>query len=111
MAELCDNVAVVYGGEIVEYGSKREIFKDPCHPYTIGLFGALPDLDGGKDSLTPIEGIMPEPSDLPPGCKFHTRCPYATEQCKEGFVPVVDLGGTHKCQCHHIDRVKEARGK
>ena len=82
VAEVCDNVAVIYGGEIMEYGSKREIFKDPTHPYTIGLFGALPDMDSDKESLTPIEGIMPEPSDLPDGCKFHTRCPYATEACR-----------------------------
>ena len=87
VAEVCDNVAVIYGGEIVEYGSKREIFKNPSHPYTIGLFGALPDTEGEKEHLTPIEGIMPEPSELPTGCKFHTRCPYADEQCAHGFTP------------------------
>lgn len=111
VAETCDYVAVLYGGEIVEYGSKREIFKDPSHPYTIGLFGALPDMQSEGGRLTPIEGIMPEPSDLPAGCKFHTRCPYATEQCKEGPVPVVELGGTHKCQCHNIEAVKAANRK
>ncbi|MGM9608092.1 MAG: ABC transporter ATP-binding protein [Oscillospiraceae bacterium] len=111
VAETCDNVAVVYGGEIVEYGSRREIFKSPSHPYTIGLFKALPDISSDNDYLTPIAGIMPEPSDLPPGCKFHTRCPYATDICKDGPVPVVDLGGTHKCQCHNIEAVKEANAK
>ena len=112
VAETCDYVAVLYGGEIVEYGSKREIFKNPTHPYTIGLFGALPDMqseEGGR--LKPIEGIMPEPSDLPAGCKFHTRCPYATDVCSEGPVPVVDLGGTHQCQCHNIEAVRAANGK
>ena len=105
VAETCDYVAVLYGGEIVEYGSKREIFKNPCHPYTVGLFGALPDVNriGGK--LKPINGIMPDPSELPSGCKFHTRCPYATEVCKEGPVPTVNLGGTHQCQCHHVETV------
>ncbi|MGN1003436.1 MAG: ABC transporter ATP-binding protein [Oscillospiraceae bacterium] len=107
VAETCDNVAVVYGGEIVEYGSKREIFKDPRHPYTKGLFGALPSKFNEGQKLHPIDGVMPEPSELPPGCKFHTRCPYATDICKEGPVPVVDLGGTHRCQCHHIEAAKE----
>ncbi len=109
VAEMCDYVAVLYGGEIVEYGSKREVFKDPCHPYTIGLFGAIPDMTSKGDRLTPVEGIMPEPSDLPPGCKFHTRCPYATDICREGDVPVVNLGGTHTCQCHRIEEVRKAR--
>lgn len=111
VAETCDYVAVLYGGEIVEYGSKREVFKNPSHPYTIGLFGALPDIHSDKTRLQPIEGIMPEPSDLPAGCKFHTRCPYATEQCQEGPVPVVNLGGTHICQCHNIEAVKAANRK
>ncbi len=111
VAETCDNVAVLYGGEIVEYGSIREIFKSPSHPYTIGLFGALPDVSSDHDRLTPISGIMPEPSELPPGCKFHTRCPYATDQCKEGEVPVVNLGGTHLCQCHNLEAVREATAK
>lgn len=109
VAETCDNVAVVYGGEIVEYGSKQELFKTPSHPYTIGLFGALPDLHSDVDRLQPIEGIMPEPSELPEGCKFHTRCPYATEVCQSGPVPVVELGGTHKCQCHNIEAVRAAQ--
>ena len=110
VADMCDYVAVVYGGEIVEYGSKREIFKDPKHPYTIALFGALPSM-AGRQRLKPIEGVMPDPSELPPGCKFHTRCPYATEECKEGVMPVVDLGGTHQCRCCRIEAVKAANAK
>ena len=111
VAETGDYVGVVYGGEIVEYGSKREIFKNPCHPYTIGLFGALPDMQSEGGRLKPIEGIMPEPSDLPAGCKFHTRCPYATDICSEGDVPVIELGGTHRCQCHNIEAVRKANGR
>lgn len=106
VAETCDNVAVLYGGEIVEYGSCDEIFENPSHPYTIGLLNALPDIAGEADRLTPIEGIMPEPSELPEGCKFHTRCAFATEKCKSGMVPVVELGGTHRCQCHHLTTVR-----
>lgn len=90
VAEMCDNVAVVYGGEIIEYGSKREVFKNPSHPYTIGLFGAVPSLSSDGGRLKPVEGIMPEPSDLPDGCKFHTRCPYATPECARGFTPGVE---------------------
>ncbi len=111
VAENCDNVAVIYGGEIVEYGSVRELFKNPCHPYSIGLFGAIPDVNAKKDRLTPIAGIMPEPSELPEGCKFHTRCPYATEECKSGEVPQENLGGTHWCRCHHIAQVRESQKK
>jgi peptide/nickel transport system ATP-binding protein len=111
VAEMCYYVAVLYGGEIVEYGSKREIFKNPSHPYTIGLFGAVPSLTSEGERLKPVEGIMPDPSDLPLGCKFHTRCPYATDICKEGDVPVVDLGGTHYCRCHNIEAVKAAQAK
>ena len=112
VADMCDNVAVVYGGEIVEYGSKREIFKNPAHPYTIALFGALPSMNAER--LKPIEGVMPDPSELPRGCKFHTRCPYAAEECRHGEVPAVALGGTHQCRCRRIDAVwtqteKEAR--
>jgi peptide/nickel transport system ATP-binding protein len=107
VAETCDNVAVLYGGGIVEYGSVREIFKEPRHPYTIGLFGALPDMQSEGDRLTPIEGVMPEPSDLPHGCKFHTRCPNITDVCREGPVPVVELGGTHSCRCHNIETLKQ----
>ncbi len=111
VAETCGHVAVVYGGEIVECGTKRELFKNPTHPYTIGLFGAIPDMKSDGSRLTPIDGIMPEPSDLPPGCKFHTRCPYVTDVCREGPVPVVELGGSHKCQCHNIEAVLAAQKK
>ena len=109
VAQMCDNVAIVYGGEIIEYGTKREVFKDPCHPYTLGLFAALPDLNSEADRLFPIEGVMPDPSSLPEGCKFHTRCPYVTEECKTGIPENVSLGGTHMCRCRRIEAVRQAR--
>lgn len=108
VAETCDNVAVIYGGEIVEYGTKEDVFRHPAHPYTVGLFRALPDINS-KEDLVPIHGIMPDPSELPAGCKFHTRCPYCTSKCEEGEVPIVDLGGGHICQCHHLEAVKEGK--
>ena len=83
VAEVCDNVAVVYAGEIVEYGSKREIFKNPSHPYTAGLFGSLPDVNADTERLSPIAGMPPDPSNLPQGCAFSPRCPYACEKCHQ----------------------------
>ena len=109
VAQMCDKVAVVYGGEIIEYGSKQEIFLNPSHPYTIGLFAALPDMNTEVERLQPIEGVMPDPSNLPDGCKFHTRCPYATEECATNEPQNVDLGGTHFCKCMRIDSVRQLR--
>ena len=99
VAEVCDNVAVVYAGEIVEYGSKREIFKNPSHPYTVGLFGSLPDVNADTERLSPIAGMPPDPSNLPQGCAFSPRCPYATKECQKAKVSMKNLGGTHQCRC------------
>lgn len=82
VAEMCDQVAIIYAGEIVEIGSLEDIFDNPLHPYTNGLFGALPGLSAKQERLKPIEGLIPDPTNLPSGCKFHTRCPYATQDCQ-----------------------------
>ena len=105
VAEVCDNVAVVYAGEIVEYGSREELFDNPSHPYTIGLFGSLPDINSEVERLSPIQGMPPDPSNLPGGCSFSPRCPYVTEKCKETHVKLENIGGTHLCRC--IYRGKE----
>jgi peptide/nickel transport system ATP-binding protein len=102
VAEMCDNVGVVYAGEIVEYGSKREIFKNPQHPYTKGLFGALPDISVKASRLHVIPGLPPDPTNLPLGCKFSPRCELATDECKNSIVPLKQLEGTHTCRCPHI---------
>lgn len=81
VAETCDKVAIMYAGEIVEYGSLEHIFTNSCHPYTKGLFGSLPSLTKEVRRLSPIEGLMPDPANLPDGCKFHPRCPRATTSC------------------------------
>lgn len=99
VAGTCDNVAVVYGGEIVEYGSLEEIFDHPSHPYTVGLFGAIPNMNVRVARLSPIEGMPPDPSNLPKGCHFGPRCPYATEVCRKGKIPMKQLEGTHQCRC------------
>jgi oligopeptide/dipeptide ABC transporter ATP-binding protein len=99
VAQMCDTVAVIYAGEIVEYGSLREIFKETAHPYTKGLFRSLPSLTGNEKRLRPIEGLPPDPSNLPEGCSFSPRCPYATEHCKKNKIPLEKIGETHYCRC------------
>ncbi len=85
VAQTCDKVAIMYAGEIVEYGTVEDIFNsDKHHPYTKGLFDALPSLDEHMKRLKPIEGLMPDPANLPSGCSFHPRCPYCREDCKNG---------------------------
>ena len=74
VAEVCDKVAIMYAGEIVEYGSLEQIYNHTCHPYTKGLFGSIPDLDSHVKRLSPIPGLMPDPAALPKGCSFCPRC-------------------------------------
>ena len=83
VAESCDQVAIMYAGEIVEYGSLEDIFDHTAHPYTKGLFNSIPSLDKDTERLQPIQGLMPDPANLPEGCKFHPRCPYAVEACAQ----------------------------
>ncbi len=99
VAEVADSVAIVYAGEIVEKGSKEEVFRNPSHPYTIGLFGAIPKLNEKTARLANIEGLPPDPTDLPTGCCFSPRCPFATEECHTTKFPAQHLGGTHYCAC------------
>lgn len=109
VAQTCDKVAVMYAGEIIEYGSVRDIFTgDQHHPYTVGLFGSIPNLDADEDRLHPIDGMMPDPTDLPPGCPFSPRCPHCMDKCKE-IHPEDVVSGTHKIKCHLFsDEQKEA---
>ena len=99
VAETCDKVAVIYAGEIIESGSIEEIFNDTAHPYTVGLFGSLPLIDEDVRRLRPIPGLMPDPTDLPAGCKFAPRCPEATERCRTSCPRVTELGGEHLVRC------------
>ena len=108
VAETCDNVAVIYAGEIVEYGDKRSVFSHPTHPYTIGLFHSLPHMDedrkdenGRTRRLNPIAGMPPDPTDLPSGCAFWPRCPHATEECKKNHPQLSALTENHLCSCLH----------
>ena len=99
IAEVCDDIGVIYAGEIIEMGSKEAIYDNPTHPYTIGLFNAVPHLDDEDDRLTPVAGLPPDPSNLPMGCNFGPRCPNATEGCKKGKIPLVEIEPGHFCRC------------
>ncbi len=100
VAQICDKVAIMYAGEIIEVGTDRDIFKsEDHHPYTQGLFGAIPNLVTETKRLNPIEGLMPDPTNLPEGCKFHPRCPKCMEICKT-IIPENIISGTHTIKCH-----------
>lgn len=99
VAEVCDSVAIIYAGEIVECGSLEQVYNHVCHPYTEGLFGSLPDLDEESDRLKTIPGMMPDPSNLPKGCKFHPRCKKCMEICKTDSPPVSEVEPGHKVKC------------
>ena len=99
VAEICDSVAVVYAGEIIEYGSKEDIFLHAAHPYTLGLFGALPDMNSETERLYPIDGMTPDPTNLPIGCKFSPRCPQVKPECESDVIPLKNLSEKHQCRC------------
>lgn len=100
VAEFCDKVAIMYAGEIVEYGTAKDIYAGTKkHPYTEGLFGSIPDLKSATKRLTPIEGLMPDPTRLPKGCKFHPRCPQCMDICKHTKPPVY-TDESHSIVCH-----------
>ena len=107
VATTCDTVAVIYAGNIVEYGTKEQIFDHPTHPYTRGLFGAIPDMNEDGEWLHPIEGLPPDPSNLPKGCSFSPRCKFATEKCHNDIISMYKTKDNHDCRCCHIKEVLE----
>ena len=107
VAQMCDNVAIMYAGEIIECGTVEDIYSGKMqHPYTRGLFGSLPDLEIKTTRLHPIDGLMPDPTNLPKGCKFSPRCPQCMDICKEK-APDFVISGTHQVACHLYDRLSE----
>ena len=99
VAEVCDEVSIMYAGQIVEHGNLVDIFENTAHPYTEGLFGSLPDIENREEELHPIPGLMPDPTNLPSGCPFHPRCKYATELCKTRKPVQTKLSETHMAAC------------
>ena len=109
VAQTCDKVGVMYAGEIVEYGSLTDVFdrSKPHHPYTIGLFDAIPSLVGDSKRLKPIDGMMPDPANLPDGCHFHPRCSHCMDRCRQDGMYVYQ-DGDHIIRCHLL---REGDGK
>ena len=99
VADICDKVAVIYAGRIIESGTKEDIFDHPTHPYTCGLFAALPDLEKDVERLSPIEGLPPDPSELREGCDFKERCPYRCRRCDEFDNQMVEITPGHCVRC------------
>ena len=99
VAQNCDSVAIIYAGEIVEYGTLCQVYENAMHPYTEGLFGSIPNLETNSRRLAAIDGMMPDPTALPEGCKFADRCKYATEHCRVSSPELAELEDGHKVRC------------
>jgi peptide/nickel transport system ATP-binding protein len=99
VAEICDHVAVMYAGEIVEYAPVGVLFAAPQHPYTIGLLGSIPRLDAKAEELAAIEGRVPSMAELPTGCRFAPRCPFVRERCRQASPPLASVGPGHRSRC------------
>ena len=108
VAEMCDRVAIIYSGEIVEMGSAEDIFDRTGHPYTKGLFGSLPSVAGDAKRLKPIPGMMPDPAELPPGCKFAPRCPACADVCRSALPELVEVSPGHLVRCVFAKTGEEA---
>jgi len=100
VADICDEVSIIYAGRVVEHGSLEDVYRNTLHPYTVGLFGSLPNMDDRTAKLRPIKGLMPDPNDLPPGCAFCPRCDHAMEICRTQSPPRVYRNHEHYVCCH-----------
>ncbi|WP_146585394.1 ABC transporter ATP-binding protein [Puniceibacterium confluentis] len=108
VAEMADEVAVMYAGRIVEIGPVARIFDDPQHPYTIGLMASMPSLGARADRLVTIPGVVPQAAEMPPGCRFASRCPFASAVCNT--VPMLaELGSDHAVACFHAPLEQPSR--
>ena len=111
VAEICDEVSIIYAGTIVEHGTLEDVFNNTRHPYTEGLFNSLPNLEDRTAKLKPIKGLMPDPTNLPAGCAFCTRCDYATDICFNEKPKVVGRNDTHIVACHLYNSENIQEGK
>lgn len=107
VAEVCDKVAIMYAGEIVEFGSLEQIYNNTCHPYTKGLFGSIPDLESHAKRLNPIPGLMPDPANLPEGCNFCPRCTCASERCEKENPGLIEVEPGHFVKCFNFGKEEE----
>jgi oligopeptide/dipeptide ABC transporter ATP-binding protein len=107
--EVADKVAVMYAGKIVEHGATEDIFRHPSHPYTLGLFNALPQAIHRGAKLAIIGGNVPSPMEFPAGCRFHPRCPFADERCRRDVPVLTDVAARHQSACWVAGDVREGR--
>jgi len=110
IAETADRVAVMYAGRVAEIGPVREVIKQPLHPYTQGLMGAIPSIEGDAERLVQIPGAMPRLSNIPKGCAFNPRCSKVFDRCRVDRPELIDVGG-HQVACHLYDKAKAPAGK
>ena len=108
VSENCDRIAVMYAGRIMEMGGS-DVFSSPVHPYTLGLCNAFPDAGRREGELISIPGTPPSLVDPPPGCRFHTRCPFATSRCADEVPPLVEIAQGHYAACHYAERAPQFR--
>ena len=109
VSEVCDKVAIMYAGRIIEFGTLEDIYRHPTHPYTLGLFGSIPKLDQKIRRLTPIKGLMPDPTNLPEGCAFAPRCNHACEACRSQLPPTEQINGSHAVACLRWRELSETK--
>lgn len=110
IAEVSDRVAVMYAGKIVEYADVETLYGNPKHPYTWGLMHSIPHIEKDLDRLEAIPGNVPNPLNFPTGCKYNTRCPFATDKCREDEPEIEEIEEGHYVSCWHIDKL-EAKKK
>jgi peptide/nickel transport system ATP-binding protein len=110
IAEVTDTIGVMYAGKLVEYGSTLDVFRRPRHPYSYLLLSSTPSITGPRRKLAPLEGEPPNLLDPPPGCRFHPRCPFATEKCRVEEPPLEEIGGGHKVACWNWEKVPVTLG-
>ncbi len=99
VAELADDVIVMYAGKVIERCPASSLFAEPQHPYTIGLLGSIPRLHLEQERLSAIEGIVPDPASFPRGCRFHPRCPFAVEKCRQEIPELREITQNHFAAC------------
>jgi oligopeptide/dipeptide ABC transporter ATP-binding protein len=109
VAEVADRIYIMYAGVMAEVGNGEQIFRDPSHPYTMGLLAALPSRARKGQSLYSIPGAVPDPAHKPPGCPFHPRCPYVEDSCRREFPEMCDFGDRHLARCPIIHRERKGR--
>ena len=103
VAEICDEVSVIYAGKVVEHGSLEDVFNNTKHPYTEGLFNSLPNINRRSEMLKPIQGLMPDPTEEIAGCAFAPRCVYASAKCSSEAPAIHRFGETHYILCSAYD--------